>query len=221
MPDNLMFELVFLQRLGGGMEVLERNIPAADALARLQKADQQDFGPGGITFLRPEGGMEPDEPATSTPVSEHAWQRLREFIAHVVVDDQMIMATLLMGRTQESLEGYIAGVRELVRMAVAVERERAESEAAALRAALTDIEQWCQSLIDQTDTIDPAWVVQRAAIVRDLDAGRLFLAELGASRALIGTLKEVLAGQTSTSALRIAMATYERAVKARQEPQQP
>jgi len=61
-----------------------------------------------------------------------AWERLRAVMARVVVTDELIGATLLMGRTQESLEGYIAAVRELVRIAVAIERDRAESEALAL-----------------------------------------------------------------------------------------
>lgn len=123
-----------------------------------------------------------------------AWERLRAVMSRVVVTDEMIGATLLMGRTQESLEGYIAAVRELVRIAVAVERDRAEGEAAALREALADIESMCRSLLDQTDIIDPDWVVQRAAqACQQTEAGKLFLAELEAGRTLADRLIAQLA----------------------------
>ena len=49
------FDLVWMQRLGGGTEVLERNIPASAALARLQQADREDHGAGGICFSQPAG----------------------------------------------------------------------------------------------------------------------------------------------------------------------
>jgi len=48
------------------------------------------------------------------------------------------------------------------------------------------------------------------------DAGAVLLAELEAARALIGTLREVLAGETSRSALTVAMAQYDEAAKERQ-----
>jgi len=54
------FDLVWMQRLGGGTETLERGIPASRALARLQQADREDYGAGGICFLRPEGEADPD-----------------------------------------------------------------------------------------------------------------------------------------------------------------
>jgi hypothetical protein len=54
MSDRL-FELVWMQRLGGGCEVLRRGIPAQDALAVLRQAEREDYGPGGVTFLRPDG----------------------------------------------------------------------------------------------------------------------------------------------------------------------
>lgn len=47
------FDLVWMQRLGGGTEVLERNIPVSAAMARLQLADLEDYGAGGVCFLRP------------------------------------------------------------------------------------------------------------------------------------------------------------------------
>jgi hypothetical protein len=49
------FELVWMQRLGGGCEVLRRGIPAADALKVLEQADRDDHGPGGVVLLRPDG----------------------------------------------------------------------------------------------------------------------------------------------------------------------
>jgi hypothetical protein len=49
------FELVWMQRLGGGSEVLRRGIPAADALKVLEQADREDHGPGGMVLLRPDG----------------------------------------------------------------------------------------------------------------------------------------------------------------------
>lgn len=52
------FELVWMQRLGGGSEVLRRCIPAATALTVLQEADREDYGPGGVVFLRPDGETE-------------------------------------------------------------------------------------------------------------------------------------------------------------------
>lgn len=52
------FELVWMQRLGGGCEVLRRSIPAADALKVLEQADREDYGPGGVVLLRPDGETE-------------------------------------------------------------------------------------------------------------------------------------------------------------------
>ena len=50
------FDLVWMQRLGGGSEVLRRNIPASDALAALEEAERTTpAAPGGVLFLRPSG----------------------------------------------------------------------------------------------------------------------------------------------------------------------
>jgi len=58
MTNDQTFELVWMQRMGGGSEVLRRGIPAARALAVLQEADREDYGPGGVVFLRPDGETE-------------------------------------------------------------------------------------------------------------------------------------------------------------------
>lgn len=54
-PKNeaIVFDLVWMQRLGGGTEVLKRRIPAAEALIELQRADRENYGVGSVCFLRP------------------------------------------------------------------------------------------------------------------------------------------------------------------------
>lgn len=55
-PPNIqaiVFDLVFMQRLGGGTEVLKRAIPAAEAFIELQRADRENYGAGSVCFLRP------------------------------------------------------------------------------------------------------------------------------------------------------------------------
>jgi hypothetical protein len=53
--SDQLFELVWMQRLGGGCEVLRRGIPSKDALTVLQQADGEDHGPGVVVLLRPDG----------------------------------------------------------------------------------------------------------------------------------------------------------------------
>lgn len=80
-----------------------------------------------------------------------------------------------------------------------------DAEAAALRAAF----------VAYFEVADGPAEVEMAALatLESTDAGAALLAELEAARVVVGTSKEVMAGETSRSALTIALAAYDEAVK--------
>ena len=71
------FDLVFLQRLGGGTEVLDRDIPASDALRRLQEAERLYAAPGVTVFLRPSGEVDAGDWQRRAEQAEAALEQLR------------------------------------------------------------------------------------------------------------------------------------------------
>jgi hypothetical protein len=96
--------------------------------------------------------------------------------------------------------------------AIARERARADQailEARAEAAALRSLAEQLAADIEEITAYPPETPLDAL----EADAGAALLAELEASRALIGALKEVLAGETSMSALRIAVAAYDEARK--------
>jgi hypothetical protein len=62
------FDLVWLQRLTGGMEVIKRDIPASEAVAVLQEYERKDLGPHTTVFLRPASYGEEETTETETTI---------------------------------------------------------------------------------------------------------------------------------------------------------
>lgn len=51
--NDLTFDLVWMQRLGGGMETIARGITPSESMTRLEAAEHELVTPGGVVFLRP------------------------------------------------------------------------------------------------------------------------------------------------------------------------
>lgn len=58
MNELTTFDVVWMQRLGGGSEVLARNVSAEESLRHLEAAERQtSSATGGVVFLRPSGDV--------------------------------------------------------------------------------------------------------------------------------------------------------------------
>jgi hypothetical protein len=167
-PASMLFELVWMQRLGGGSEVLRRGIPSADALAVLQQADREDHGPGGVVLLRPDG---------ETGAIEQAEQLVKER------DTLFREITRLEGRR----DAAFIRIGELEAMSAAL---RAAAKTAAT--LLFNLNQRGRLGLDVHEAIDQTLTPLDAALATG--AGAALLAERTDLRARVDTLEAIMRG---------------------------
>jgi hypothetical protein len=146
--------------------------------------------------------------------AEQAEAEIRDAIMCLADAPTLSEAVALVHRSQrELIAAQRAREAELLKRA-----EQAEAEAAALRTSLQECKRLSDSVVEGTDIIDLDWIGQEAArALAERDAGAALLAELALARAVVETVKEVLNREASSSALTVALANYDEAVKGASE----
>ena len=127
MSTTPTFELVWMQRLGGGTEVLERDIPANRALARLQQADREDHGAGGICFLRASDDI------------------------YAAIARELARATARHAPLNSAHEAYAVLLEELDEFKAEVWKRRLDRSSAAMRAELIQLAAMCVRTIEDLE----------------------------------------------------------------------
>lgn len=87
------------------------------------------------------------------------------------------------------------------------------TEVDAERLAIRDALQRVRGMVALAAGVIP--LLREIDVALATDSGRLILTELEAARAAVGVVREVLARETSMSALTVALDAYDRAVRAR------
>lgn len=124
MNQPLTFDLVWMQSMGGGSEVMERGIDASNALSALQVAQGDAargvFGVGVVVFLRPSGDVLAAVGAELARAREHHGPMASAHEAYAVILEELdeFKAHVWMKQSKRDLAAMRAELIQLAAMAI-------------------------------------------------------------------------------------------------------